>query len=272
MASVSVVLTTLNEEKNIERCLGSVPWAGEIIVVDSFSSDRTVQRARAFTDKVYQHEYPGSSRQVERGIGYATGEWVFVIDADEEVTPALAKQVTEILANGSSHTGYDILRKPLAFGRAIEHGGWFPDYQFRFFRRDGYTANHAEVHGGFEPRGSKGKLDGLLLHHTYENIFSYLQKMNDYTSLQVTSKLQANRHAHVSWYHLVLSPLSHFLRMFISKKGYKDGFHGFLLAVLDALYSMALYAKLWEYQFQWKEGAALPPITNAELNKVKHIS
>jgi len=269
---ISVVLTTLNEEKNIDRCLKSVSWADEIVVVDSFSSDRTVELARTYTDKVYQHEYPGSSRQVERGIGYTSGDWVFVIDADEEVTPELAEEIASIVTSGSEHPGYDILRKPFAFGRAIEHGGWFPDYQFRFFRKDGYKPNHAEVHGGFEPTGSRGRIDKLLLHHTYETIASYLQKMNDYTSLQVSSRLKSNPNADASWHNFVFNPLSHFFRMFISKKGYKDGFHGFLLAVLDAIYSLALYAKLWEYRMQEGTRGPRPPITNAELNKVKHIS
>ncbi len=269
---ISVVLTTLNEENNIDRCLKSVSWADEIIVVDSFSRDQTIERVRAYTDKVYQHEYPGSSRQVERGINYASGEWIFVIDADEEVTPELAAEMVSIAASNAGHSGYDILRKPFAFGKAIEHGGWFPDYQFRLFRKDGYRPNHAEVHGGFEPAGSRGRIEKLLLHHTYETIASYLQKMNDYTSLQVSSKLKSNPHANVSWHNFVLNPLSHFLRMFVSKKGYKDGFHGFLLAALDAIYSMALYAKLWEYRMQVKAGGPVPPITNAGLNKVKHIA
>lgn len=270
---LSVVLTTLNEEKNIDRCLRSVSWANEIIVVDSFSTDRTIELAEKYTKRVYQHEYPGSSRQVERGIQYATGEWIFVIDADEEVTPELAAQMRQVLSGGSSFTGYEILRKPYAFGKWIEHGGWFPDYQFRFFRKDGYTANHAEVHGGFESKGPKGKLDALLLHHTYETMYSYIQKMNDYTSLQVSNKLKSNPDAKATWHNFVLNPLSHFLRMFLSKKGYKDGIHGFVLAVLDATYSMLLYAKLWEYKSRVAEGSGtLPPINNAELNKVKHIS
>ncbi len=89
MERLSVVLTTLNEEHNIERCLRSVRWADEIVVVDSFSWDRTVELARGIHRRVYQHEYPGSSRQVERGIDYATGDWMFIIDADEEMTETL---------------------------------------------------------------------------------------------------------------------------------------------------------------------------------------
>jgi glycosyltransferase involved in cell wall biosynthesis len=276
-ARLSVVLTTLNEELNIERCLNSVRWADEIVVVDSFSRDRTVQLARSYTDRVYQHEFPGSSRQVERGISYATGEWVFLIDADEEVSPELAREVQTVLraesSAGEGLAGYDILRKSKAFGRWIESGGWYPDYQFRFFRKDGYTAEHQEVHGGFAPSGKRGRLAGPLYHYTYDNIYSYVAKMNDYTSLQVSNKLKADPLCRARKRNLILNPLSHFLRMYVSRKGYRDGFHGFVLAMLDAAYTMVLYAKLWEHRMHEEQGTGYrPPITNAELNRLKHRS
>jgi glycosyltransferase involved in cell wall biosynthesis len=271
MTKLSVVLTTLNEERNIDRCLSSVRWADEIIVIDSFSADRTVELAHKYTDRVYQHEFPGSSKQVERGIQYAMHDWVFYIDADEEVSPELAKQIQEVLSTPGDIVGYEILRKPSAFGKWIEHGGWFPDYPFRMFRKDSYVADHHEVHGGFSSTGKKGRLDGLLYHHTYETIYSYVQKMNDYTSLQVSSKLASDPELQPKRHNLILSPVSHFLRMFFSKRGYKDGFHGFVLALLDATYTLLLYAKIWEYQNRKVDGSGnLPPITNVALNKLKH--
>ena len=270
MERLTVVLVTLNEERNIERCLGSVSWADEIVVVDSFSVDRTVELARRYTTKVYQHEYPGTSKQVERGIGYATGDWIFVIDADEEMSSELKEEVQLILREGSDCSGFTFIRKPRAFGRWIEHGGWFPDNQFRFFRRDSYYPEHQEIHGGFNTKGKKGELKGYLYHHTYETIYAYVEKMNEYTSLHVSNKLRDRPDIRVRWHNLILNPLSHFLRMFISRKGYKDGFHGFVLALLDATYAMLMYAKLWEYRMRQEEGRGqLPPITNAELNLLK---
>ena len=271
MQKLSVVLITLNEERNIDRCLGSVRWADEIIVVDSFSRDATLDRARRYTEKIYQHEYPGSTRQMEIGIGYAAGPWILFVDADEEVSAELSQEIRDVLRDGSPHAGYDILRKPWMFGKWITHGGWFPDYQFRLFRKDSYTVNHEEVHGGFSTHGSRGKLNGCVFHYTYENLYGYVSRMNEYTSLQVSNKLKARPDDMAHWYNLLLSPLSHFLRMFVSKQGYKDGFHGFVLSLLDATYSMLLYAKLWEYRMRQREGTSLPPITNIELNKIKHL-
>ncbi len=273
--TVSVVLTTLNEERNIDRCLGSVSWADDIVVVDSFSRDGTVERASRYTQRVYQHEFPGSSRQVERGIEYATGEWVLVIDADEEVTPELAAEIKVVLSTPAQdrvEVGYDVPRKVNAFGKWLVAGGWYPDYQFRFFRKDSYRAEHQEVHGGFAPTGPRGRLSAFLLHYTYETIHDYMAKINDYTSLHVANILKERPDAEVPWHKLILSPLTHFLKMFVSKKGYRDGFHGFVLALLDAVYSLLLYAKLWEYRMRQKSGGGfLPPISNVDLTKRKRL-
>jgi len=272
MATVSVILITLNEERNIDRCLRSVQWADEIVVVDSFSRDRTIERARQYTDRIYQHEYPGSSRQVERGIGYATGEWILILDADEEVSPELAKEIRASIAAAGSNVAYRILRRPWAFGRWIDHGGWFPDYQLRLFRKDRYRPEHQEVHGGFGADGPVGQLSGLVYHYTYETIYAYVARMNDYTSLEVSNKLASSPDRKVRKRDLLLSPLSHFLRMYFVKRGYRDGMNGLVLALLDATYAMLLYAKLWEYRTAQREGRPVPPITNAALNQVKRVS
>ena len=271
MATLSVVLITLNEEANIKRCLESVRWADEIIVVDSFSSDRTVDVAKQFTPHVYQQEYPGSTRQMEKGIQYATGDWILFIDGDEEVSFELSEEIQQMLERGTVMTGYELLRKPRAFGKWIYHGGWYPDYQLRLLRKDSYTVNHEEVHGGFFTKGSHTRMRGIVYHYTYETIEEYVGKMNEYTSLQVSNRIKGYSSVGAHWYNFFLSPASHFLRMFFSKKGYRDGFHGFLLAVLDALYSMVLYMKVWEYRTCKEKGMPLPPISNREFNMLKKL-
>jgi glycosyltransferase involved in cell wall biosynthesis len=272
VATISVVTITLNEERNIRRCLDSVRWADEIIVVDSFSADRTLEIAHTFTDKVYQHEYPGSTRQMERGIQYSAGEWILFLDADEVVSAGLADEIRRTLSRGTDCTGFELLRKPWAFGKWIEHGGWYPDWQMRLVRKDAYTVDHAEVHGGFSSRGKHGRLENVVFHYTYESIAAYLARMNEYTSLEVANRLRSHPEAEARWYNMILSPLSHFLRMYFSKGGYRDGFHGFVLSVLDASYSMALYMKLREYRAALRRGGPTPPITNLELNTIKRTS
>lgn len=269
MATLSVVTITLNEERRLERALRSVAWADEKIVIDSFSGDRTAELARSLGASVYQYEYPGSSRQMERGIGHAKGDWILFLDADEEVTPELAEEIQAVLASGTEYSAFEMPFRPKAFGKWIEHGGWTPDIHMRLLRRDGYTVDHAEVHGGFGTTGRCGRMKGAVLHYTYDHLFAYVSKMNEYTSLEVSNRLRSRPGAEARWYNMFLSPLSHFLRMFFSKKGYRDGMHGFVLAMLDAVYAFLLYAKLWEYRDAGREGRTPPPITNHELNGVK---
>ena len=268
---ISVIVVTYNEEKQIERCLRSVTdWADEIIVLDSYSRDRTLELAQKYTEKVFQFEYPGYSKQVERGIDRAGSEWIFILDADEEVSAELASAIQAEIRDPAAKDGYSLNRKVRAFGKWIEHCGWFPDWQFRLFRKDAYVAEHQEVHGAFTTRGSKGFLAGLLYHYTYPTISSYLEKMNDYTSLHVSNKLKENPGMNIHWHKIVLSPLSEFLKMFLVKKGYKDGMQGFLLSVFSSMYTLALYAKVWEYRHRQKEGKGiLPPITNVELSQLR---
>ncbi len=266
MAKLSVIIITFNEEKNIERCLRSVQWADEIIVVDSYSTDKTVELAKRYTPHIFQHSYDGDIPQRERAFARAGGDWLFYIDADEEVSSELREEITRTLDSTNANNGYFVPRKVAVLGRWILHGGWYPDYTFRLFRRDKYRAERAEVHGGFTVDGAKGRLRGPLFHYTYDTIEQYLAKMNDYTSLQVSNKLRDDPDMNVRWTKILLSPPSHFFRKYISQKGYKDGFVGFLLAALGATYTLALYAKMWEYQMRKREGKGLlPPITNVDL-------
>ncbi|TLY27162.1 MAG: glycosyltransferase family 2 protein [Ignavibacteria bacterium] len=272
MERLSVVVITLNEEKNIERCLRSLRWADEIVVVDSFSRDRTVELARKYADSIIEHEYDGDIPQRERGFAAASGTWLMYVDADEEVSDGLKDEILGVLTSRETRDGYEIPRKVFMFGTWVKHGGWYPDYTFRLFRRDRYRALQAEVHGGFTVDGETGRLSGLLNHYTYDSIAHYLSKMNDYTSLQISGKIGGGGGRSAGARRLILSPLSHFLRKYVSKQGYRDGFRGFLLASLGAIYTLALYSKLWEYGFRDREGRGVrPPITNPEVRRLKGL-
>ena len=270
MPAISVIVITYNEEKNIERCLRGVQWADEIIVVDSFSTDRTVELARRYTNNIIQHAYDGDIPQRERGIQQSTGDWILGVDADEEVTDELAGEIRSVIRENNSIDGYEVPMKVWALGRWIFHGGWYPDYHFRLFRRGKYKVEQAEVHGGFAVDGSQSRLHGFILHYTYETIEQYLSKMNNYTSLQVSNKFRDNPDIQIGWAKILFSPMSHFFRKYISQQGYKDGFVGFILAALGSIYTLALYAKVWEYRMRKQEGKGiLPPITNVELQSYR---
>jgi glycosyltransferase involved in cell wall biosynthesis len=273
MGALSVIVITWNEEKNIRRCLESVRWADEIILVDSFSTDRTQELARSFTRKIFQHEFDGDIPQRQRGFREASGEWLLYLDADEEVSEELGAQIRGVIGTPGGADGYYLSRRSKIFGKWIQHGGWSPDLTFRLFRRGKVIPEPAEVHGGFTVGGEKGTLSGTLYHYTYDSIQEYLAKMNDYTSLQVSSKLPGpDRAGHAAW-KILLSPLSHFFRKYVSTRGYRDGVRGLFLAALGAVYTLALYAKVWEYRMRARQEGQeeLPPVTNAELHRLKRL-
>jgi len=254
---VSVIVLTLNEERNIVRCLESVRWADETIVVDSHSADGTAGIARGFGAKVIVHEYDGDIRQRARGFEAATGEWLLVLDADEAVSPGLAGEIREAVGTGGGPDGYELPILMNFRGKWIRNGGWYPGYTLRLFRKERVGVEDAAVHGGYVVAGGKGRFRNPVHHYSYDSIAHYLAKMNDYTSLQVSNLLRSKPGYVPGPAKLVFSPLSHFVRNYVTWKGYRDGLEGFLLASLDSIYALALYAKLWEYRT--RSGAGEPP-------------
>jgi glycosyltransferase involved in cell wall biosynthesis len=271
---VSVIVLTLNEERNIARCLGSVRWADEVVVVDSFSADRTVEIARAHGAAVIAHEYDTDLRQRSRGFGAATGEWILVLDADEEISPGLAAEIRQAVgaADGDDDPdgpdGYEVPILMNFRGRWIRHGGWYPGYTLRLFRRDKVRTEDAAVHGGYAVPGARGRFRHPIHHYSYDSISHYLGKMNDYTSLQVANLLRSRPGYSPGPAKLVFSPVSHFVRNYLTRRGYRDGAEGFLLAALDSIYALALYAKLWEYR-TFAGGGEPPPVDMAAIRAMK---
>ena len=273
MQTLSAVIITKNEERNIGRCLASVSWADEVIVVDAGSTDATVEVCRRFGARVLARAWEGFAAQKEFAAAQAASEWVLSLDADEEVTPELRAEIQRVLSHAQPDgvEGYRVPRKSFFLGTWIRHGGWYPGYQMRLFKRASAFMNHRPVHEGFEVRGPVGTLASQLNHYTYDTLQQYLEKMNDYTSLDVLNKLSGQPPVVIRWYHCVLNPLALFVRMFVSLRGYRDGFHGFLLAVYSSLYKLLVYAKSWEYQTAVRRGEELPPVSSADILAIKRL-
>ncbi len=268
MARLSVIVLTFNEERNIPRCLGSVRWADDIVVIDSFSTDRTTAIARDHGATVIEHEYDSDLRQRSRGFEHAAGEWLLILDADEEVPPPLAEEIRRAINSGGTEEGYQLARLVNFQGRWIRNGGWYPGYSMRLFRKDRVVVEDAAVHGGYAVKGPSGRLSNPIHHYSYDSISHYLQKMNDYTSLQVANLLRSKPGFVPGFAKLLFSPASHFIRNYFTRRGYRDGLQGFLLAVLDSLYALALYAKLREYATA-TSGGERPPIDMDAIRAMK---
>lgn len=244
MAAVSVVVITKDEEKNIRDALVSASFADETIVLDSFSTDGTVDICREFTDKVFQEEWRGFSGQKQRAVELAGNDWVFVLDADERITPALSEEIKKLVEAGPDKPGYYCPRRNHFMGMEIRHGGWYPDYSVRLFdRRHGRFQDRA-VHEAVKLDGEPGYLKNTMLHFTYDSVSDYLRRMDKYSTLAAKEMQKGGRRAKIS--DLLLRPHMTFIKMYLLKGGFRDGIHGLLLAGLYSYYTFSKYAKLME--------------------------
>jgi glycosyltransferase involved in cell wall biosynthesis len=243
MPSLSIIIITHNESANIRDCLASVAWADEIIVVDSGSTDGTLEIAHEFTSNVYSHlDWLGFGVQKNRALAYATGDWVLSLDADERVSPQLHAEIKAVLASPQAE-GYRLPRSSSFCGRFIRHSGWYPDYVLRLFQRGAGRFSEALVHESVQLQGRVESLSQPLIHYTYRDVESVISKLNHYSSAaaeQMDAKGKRGSLAqailHGSWA---------FFRTYVLRAGFLDGREGFMLAVMNAENSYYRYIKLW---------------------------
>jgi glycosyltransferase involved in cell wall biosynthesis len=246
--TVSVVIITLNEERNIEECIRSVTWADEIIIVDSFSNDNTVSISKRFTEKVVQRRWPGMvGPQRNVGLDMADSDWILFLDADERITDDLREEIkTLIRMDGADRmVGGFIPRKNYFFGRWIRSS--YPDYTGRFVRKS--AGRYNETPGlGFDtlvlPYGPVHKFRNPMIHLTGNTLAQRLRKLDFDSSLQADENYRAGRRVGVS--KMLFRPAIAFLRVYLMKRGFLDGTRGFIYACLVSFNTFMKYAKLWE--------------------------
>ncbi|MBI3984704.1 MAG: glycosyltransferase family 2 protein [Candidatus Levybacteria bacterium] len=250
MNKISAVVSAYNEEKNIERCLKSLSFADEIIVVDNESIDQTSEISLKYTKKVFKQKNNPSEIDIQKNFGFekASNEWILSIDADETVTSQLAQEIKRILSAKPSTisqiNGFWIPRKNLIFGKWIEHTGWYPDLQLRLFRKGKakYTKRH--IHEDITLEGTSANLSQHLIHHHYQTISEFLEKTFVYAKNEADNYL--DKGYQFSYFDAIKLPLSEFLSRFFARKGYKDQFHGLILSLLMAFYHFLVFCYIWE--------------------------
>ena len=242
---LSVIVITKNESVHIQRCLESVVWADEIIVLDSGSEDNTVTICRQYTDKVYETDWPGFGIQKQRALNKATGDWVLSIDADEVVTESLRVEIEQAIQK-NSFQAYEIPRLSTYCGRQMRHSGWWPDYVLRLFQRNSGRFSEAIVHERVLVDGRVGRLVTPFLHDTAVDLEEILVKVNSYSTLG--SKMLYAEGARSSIIKAVLKGFWTFNRTYWLKAGFLDGAQGLMLAISNAEASYYKYLKLWALQ------------------------
>jgi glycosyltransferase involved in cell wall biosynthesis len=250
---VSVFILTRNEELKIADALESVVWAGEIVVIDSFSTDRTVEIARDYAAKVVQLPFNRFGELRQAGIAHTTLPWIFSLDSDERCTPAARDEILRIVADPASADVYLVPRRNIFLGREIRHSGWYPDYrQPQLFRRgkmDYAVEDH--VHEGYTVKGRLGRMQNPISQIPYRTLSEAIQKLDRYTTLTVAK--HANRGRAVGVTAAVLRAKWAFFKAYILQLGFLDGAAGFVIALLRFENSFYKHMKVLEAKSDRKQ-------------------
>ena len=241
---LTVIIPTHNEEATLPDCLESVRFADETLVVDSFSTDRTLEIAREQGARIVQREYGYSAQQKNWAIPQARHEWVLLVDADERVTAGLRDEILRLLEEGPAADGYWIRRSNFFLGKRIRYCGWGTDRVIRLFRRDVARYQDRQVHAEIDLPGPLPALSGPLEHHTFRSFGQYWRKLDLYSEWGARQMYLEGRRA--GGVQLLLRPLGRFVRMYVLRLGFLEGAHGVVLSLLGAFTVYLKYARLWE--------------------------
>jgi glycosyltransferase involved in cell wall biosynthesis len=250
--ALSAVVLTQNNAVVIARCLRSLAFADEVVVVDAQSGDGTDTIARESGARVVSNPWPGFAEQRRLGVAQASGEWIFMCDSDEEVTPELAGEVLAVVARGGGPDGYRVHRRNQFLGGWIEHGPWARDTQMRLFRRAAVRITEQSVHEGAAVDGETPTLAGRLLHYTHPTLAESFGRGNRYSTLEARDRAGRRR---IGAADIVLGPMGVFLRFFFVRGCWRDGRRGYLLSATTAMYFGLVYIKTYLLQRGTAQGA-----------------
>ncbi len=249
--ALSVVVITKNEEHNIRECLESAKWADEIIVVDDNSTDRTAELAQRYTDRIFEKKMDIEGRHRNWAYAQAKNSWVLSLDADERITPELKEEIIKAINNPGEFKGFAIPRKNYIGDFWVKHGGWYPSAQLKLFQKEYFSWEEVEVHPRAFLKGPSRTLNADLIHYSYKDFEDFLNKMNKQTTLEATKLTKSEKGMRLG--RAIRRTIDRFLRMFLRKKAYKDGFTGFMLSIFAGLYQIISYAKYREMKLKTKE-------------------
>ncbi len=244
--ALTAIVTTLNEEVNLRECLESLAFADEIHLVDSFSTDRTVEIARSFPKvRVVQREYFGSAAQKNWAMDQVTTPWLLIVDADERIPAALAAEIRALLEGGAEAKAYYIRRQNVFLDRVIRHSGWSTDKVVRLMERGAARYPNRRVHADLDPGGPTPTLLPPMLHYTCRSLGQYMEKLHRYAAWGAADAYRAGRRA--GPVELFFRPCWRFFRMYVIQAGFLDGRHGLVLCGLQAWSVFLKWAKVWEW-------------------------
>src|SRR4030042_1250512 len=257
---VSVYVLTTNNRRTIERCLKSLSWAAEVVVVDSFSQDGTYDICKQYTDKIFQRTWTGHRDQYQYAADLTTQDWIMFVDADEKVPTELAEEIRNVLDGAEDWDGFFVYRRTYYLGRWIRFGGWYPDGEIRLYRRE-KGRWEGGLHAKVVVNGKVGTLKNQYLHFTYQNISDQIQTIDKYSRIAAQDLAQGG--AKFSLFKLLFHPPFRFIKEYLLKSGFRDGLPGLIIIVSTMFYVFIKYAKLWELTISPPSQKATPGCHNA---------
>ncbi len=270
MGKISAVITAITgEAKYLDSCLASVKnFVDEIVIVDMSDGVDISKVAKRFKAKLFKHEFVNYVEPVRNfGISKASGEWIVILDPDEEISKTLSKRLEEIIANDEADY-VRVPRKNVVFGKVLRHSRWFPDYNIRFFKK-GKVSWDEIIHAVPMTEGNgidlEAKDEFAIIHHHYESIDQFIERMNRYTSVQAKLKSKDYKFSPLD---LISKPSAEFLSRFFAGEGYRDGIHGLALSALQAVSELVLYLKLWGLEGYKEDNLNMDSVIG-ELGKTK---
>ena len=261
--ALAAAVICCDEERNIGACLESLAWCDEIVVVDSGSRDGTIEIARKHATRVLHHVWPGYVAQKNWALEQTTGDWVLCVDADERCTPALREAIERALRGEVREAGFEMRRHVFYLGRWIDHGGWYPDWKLRLVRRGKARWGGVDPHDKLVADGPVRRLDAELVHFTYADFAAHLRTVQRFSD--VVSEVWVGEGRRFSLLRALFHPPAKFFECYVWKRGFLDGWPGFVIAATSAFYVFAKYVKLREKQIPRSEPAASGEVHKARL-------
>lgn len=247
----TATIITLNESSNITECVRSVSFFDEVLVIDSGSTDDTVALARAAGATVIDNPWPGFGPQKQFALEHARNDWVFSLDADERVSAELRESISRLFETTPAADGYSVNRRNHFMGRALRHGEGYPDWCLRLFNRTRACWSTDPVHEKVELNGRVDRLDGDLEHYSEESLAEYLEKQNQYTTIQARHLYSIGRRASLA--KLLFSPVFRFVKFYLIRLGFLDGVPGLVHILIGCFNSFYKYAKLRELEIRKRQ-------------------
>lgn len=240
---VSIVILTKNEENKIANCLDSVKWADEVIVVDDESTDQTIEIVKRYTDKIFLRKMDIEGIHRNWAYAQAKNNWVLSLDADERVTEELKKEINQAVTS-CDYVAFSIPLRNYIGNYWVRHGGWYPASKVKLFQKDKFKYEEVEVHPRVFIDGKYGHLKGDIIHYSYKDLEDFLVKLNRQTTWEALKWLKQNKPMRLGRF--LWRTFDRFMRTYIGKKGYRDGFIGFTIAFYASLYQFVSFLKYKE--------------------------